>query len=69
MSEMKIAAKMIAPTESTIADVMTDGCDMGIKSLSRYINKYKNADMDSREIANKLILIEDTLERGLRIYL
>ena len=69
MSDMKVRTKMISPSEEKIADVMTDGCDMGIKSLNKYLNQYKRADTDSREIAEKLIKIEDSLERGLRSYL
>ena len=41
--------------DSTIADLMTDGCNMGIKSLRRYLNQYKAADEDSKTIAEKLI--------------
>jgi hypothetical protein len=48
---------------------MTDGCDMGIKSLNKYLNQYKRADADSKEIAERVIKIEDSLEQGLRSYL
>ena len=29
-------------SDATIADLMTDGCDMGVKSLSRYLNQRLN---------------------------
>ena len=70
MSDMKIYAKMMAQnTDSQIADVMTDGCDMGIKSLSKYLNKYKNADQDAKSIAKRLIASEEYLENKIREYL
>ena len=70
MSDMKICAKMLAKeSDSQIADVMTDGCDMGIKSLSRYLNKYKNANEGSKSIAKRLIASEEYLENKIRDYL
>ena len=70
MSDMKICAKLLAKeSDSQIADVMTDGCDMGIKSLSRYLNKYKNANEGSKSIAKRLIASEEYLENKIRDYL
>ena len=57
MSTMKIGASMMAKqSDSKIADLMIDGCDMGIKSLSKYLNKYKNATDDAKNIAKRLIM-------------
>ncbi len=69
MSDMKIYAKMMNPKDATVADVITDGCDMGIKSLSKYLNKYKAADKESKDIANRLISSEEYLCKELRSYL
>ena len=70
MSSMKICAMMMAKeSDKQIADVMTDGCDMGIKSLSKYLNKYKNADESAKKIAKKLIASEEYLENKMRDYL
>ena len=70
MSDMKIYAKMMMhETDSQIADVMTDGCDMGIKSISKYLNKYKNANPDAKSIAKRLIASEEYLEGKMREYL
>ena len=41
-----------------VADIMIDGCNMGIKSISEYINKYCTADEESKKIANNLVKIE-----------
>ncbi|MBO5010606.1 MAG: hypothetical protein J6D20_07925 [Clostridia bacterium] len=69
MSDMKIYAKMMSPKDETVADVITDGCDMGVKSLSKYLNKYKAADKESRDIAKRLIASEEYLSKELRSYL
>ncbi len=70
MSWMKTNV-MLAVKESdhTIADLMTDGCDMGVKSLSRYLNQYAAADESSKDIAKKLIAIEELLSKDMRGYL
>ena len=55
--------------DNTIADLITDGCNMGVKSLSRYLTKYKAADAQSKKIAKELIACESQLAEGLRPYL
>ena len=70
MSSMKICGQMMMKeSDNSIADVMTDGCDMGIKSLSRYLNKYKNADDKAKNIAKRLIASEEYLENKMRSFL
>jgi hypothetical protein len=70
MSDMKICAKlMMKDSDSTIADLMTDGCDMGIKSLHKHMNKYENADERSRSIARRLVASEEYLELKMREFL
>ena len=56
-------------SDHTIADLMTDGCDMGVKSLSRYLNQYKAADERAKDIARRLITLEEDLGKGVRGYL
>ena len=48
---------------------MTDGCNMGVKSLSKYLNKYAAADEKSKDITKKLIALEETLAKDIRGYL
>ena len=55
--------------DETVADLMTDGCDMGVKSLSKYLNKYKAADEKAKDIAKKLISMEAQLSVDMRPYL
>ena len=62
MSWMKTNMKLtMEDSDSIIADLMVDGCDMGVKSLSRYLNQYKAADENSKDIAKRLISMEETL--------
>ena len=45
MSWIKTNVKLaMNDSDATIAELMTDGCDMGIKSLSRYLNQYQASD-------------------------
>lgn len=70
MSWIKTNMKMaVDNSDKTIADLMTDGCDMGVKSLSRYLNQYSAADNNSKDIAKELIKIELDLLTGLREFL
>ena len=70
MSSMKICAAMtVSENDSRIAHLMTDGCDMGIKSLSHYLNKYKYADEAARSIAKRLIASEEYMENKIRGFL
>ena len=70
MSFMKTAMKLsVDDTDATIADLMTDGCNMGVKSLNRYLNQYKAADEVSKDIAKRLINLEEKLTVDIRQYL
>ena len=70
MSWMKTNMKlMINESDNTVADLTVDGCDMGVKSLSKYLNKYKAADEKSKDIAKKLINIEQKLAVDIQKFL
>lgn len=70
MSWMKANMKLsMEPTDATIADLMTDGCNMGVKSLNRYLNQYKAADEVSKDMAKRLINLEEKLAVDIRQYL
>lgn len=70
MSWMKTNMKLgMNDSDATIADLLTDGCDMGIKSLYKYMNQYDDAEKTAKEICEKLIAIEEKLEKDLRKYL
>ncbi|MBR3759628.1 MAG: hypothetical protein IKK47_01350 [Ruminococcus sp.] len=59
----------VDPSDDAVADFITDGCNMGIKSLSRYLNQYKAADEKSKDISKKLIREEDHLSTEVRQFL
>lgn len=70
MSWMKTNVKLVMnESDHTIADLMTDGCNMGVKSLHRYLNQYKAADGKSKDIAKRLINIEEKLTLDIREFL
>lgn len=70
MARMKTECKLaMHPSDSTIAQLMIDGCSMGTTSLSRYLNQYKAADEASKDIAKRLISLEDQLTLELRPFL
>ena len=70
MSWMKTNVKLaVDNSDHTIADLMTDGCNMGVKSLNKYLNKYQAADEYSKDIAKRLINLEEKLAVDIRSYL
>ncbi len=70
MSWLKTNMKMsMEHSDATAADLITDGCNMGIKSLFKYLNQYPAADSRIRALCQKLIKIEEDLRRDLRGYL
>lgn len=70
MSWMKTNFKLsMEPSDSMIADLMTDGCNMGVKSLNKYLNEYEAADEKSKEVTKKLIRLEEDLAKDIRKYL
>ncbi len=70
MSWMKTNMKMsMDNSDAAVADLITDGCNMGVKSLNKYLNQYKAADHKSKDISAKLISIEEKLCSDLEKYL
>ena len=69
MSWMKTNMKLgLEDSDATIADLMTDGCNMGVKSLNRYLNQYKAASERSKDITKRLINLEEKLTVDIRGY-
>ncbi len=70
MSWLKTNVKLaVNESDKTIADLITDGCNMGVKSLNRYLNQYEAADETSKDIAKQLISLEENLAIDIRKYL
>ena len=70
MSWVKTNAKLVMDeSDHTIADLVTDGCNMGVKSLNRYLNQYKAADEKTKNITKKLIRLEEKLTAEVQKFL
>ena len=70
MAWMKTNVKMVMDmADDTAADLLTDGCNMGVKSLTKYLNQYGGADERSRSLAKELIALEEKTAIELRPYL
>ena len=70
MSWMKTNVKLgLEGSDATVADLMTDGCNMGVKSLSKYLNQYRAADEKSKDLTKRLIGLEEQLAVDIRRFL
>lgn len=70
MSWMKTTMMLkLDESDHTIADLMTDGCNMGVKSLNRYLNQYEAADEKAKDITKRLINMEEKLAIDIRCFL
>lgn len=70
MSWLKTNVKLkMNESDRTIAELMTDGCNMGIKYLNSYLNEYKAADKRSKDLAERLIKAEEKLSENMRQFL
>lgn len=56
-------------SDKTVASLMTDGCNMGVKQLGTYKNQYPTADKGAQKLAERLIAEETALAEKLRQYL
>ena len=72
MSRAKTEASLLihgGKRDATVASLMTDGCNMGVKSLSRYLNQYKACSEDAKDTAKRLVSSEERLAKACRAYL
>ena len=70
MSWLKTNMKLgMKDSDATVADLMTDGCNMGVKSLSKYLNQYAAADETSKDLTKRLIGLEEKMSVQMRQYL
>ena len=65
-TEMKM---MMNSDVKEIAKIMMDGCNMGIQSLSKYLNQYKEANQECRKLCQKLIESEFDFMHKVAVYL
>ena len=70
MAHLKSNVKLAADnSDATVADLITDGCNMGIKSLHRYLNQYQAVDKDIKKLAKQIIDVESSLREQICAYL
>lgn len=70
MSWIKTNVKLsMDESDQTIAELMTDGCNMGVKSLNQYLNQYQAADERSKDVTKRLINLEEKLLIDIRQFL
>lgn len=70
MSKMKTNLKLDDEgPDSTAAELVTDGCNMGIKSIYRYLNQYPAAEGKIKKLAKDVAEAEESLVNDLRAYL
>ena len=70
MSWMKTNVRLAGEdSDKVVADLITDGCNMGVKSLHGYLNQYQAADDKAKKIAKETIEAEEKLIKDLREYL
>ena len=65
-SEVKM---MLKGDTKQAASLLTDGCNMGVKSLCEYKNSYKAADEKSVSMCEKLCDIETRMAKDLQCFL
>ena len=59
----------INDSTSHIANLLADGCHMGVKSLTKYKNQYKNADQEAVHITENLIELEMNMYQDLLAFM
>jgi hypothetical protein len=70
MSWLKTNIKLtVNESDDVVADLITEGCNMGVKSLYKYLNKYQAADEKSKDITKRIIGVEEKLTANMRTYL
>ena len=62
-------SEMMNKSDRAIADLITDGCNTGIKSLTKYLNQYVEAGDIIKNITQRLINSEEKLVESMKSYL
>ena len=70
ITQLKNSTRLaIRNDDTTIAYLVAEGCDRGVKSLSRSQNRHCMADPDAIQLSQELIRCQDGLSARLRPYL
>jgi len=60
---------MMECSDENIAALMTDGCNMGVRSIYKYIHEYEAASEESKDIAKQLAKLEEKLINEIKEFL
>lgn len=60
---------MVKGDTAQIGKIMMDGCNMGIESVSKYLNQYKNASGNSRKLAEDIVEASEDFQQNLKQFL
>ena len=65
-TEMKM---MMQDDDKQVAKIMTDGCNMGVKSICGFINQYSGASKSAMKVADDLVKMEEKFRDELKAFL
>ena len=70
MSKGKIRGELLLhPTDAAVAELMIDGCNMDVKQLSHYINRFPDSGSPAVHLAERLVKTEQELADAMRVFL
>lgn len=70
MAQLSTHMKLLVKGDAAqIAKIMMDGCNMGIESVSKYLNQYKNANEESRKLAEDIVEASEDFQQDLKQFL
>ena len=65
-SDMKLDME---DSDRVIANIITKGCDTGIRNLRKYVNEYAASDLAAVDTARKLVTVEENLKDNIAMYM
>ena len=65
-TDMKL---MMEKDSHKIAEILIDGCNMGVKSTTENMHKYSNASSESMNLAKELVEMEQKMSQDLLQFL
>jgi len=60
---------MVQDDDKQVAKIMTDGCNMGVKSICGFMNQYSGASKSSMNLASDLVKMEEKFREELKTFL
>lgn len=59
---------LLHPNNREAAKKMMDGCNMGIQSVSEYVNRYPDAEEKAHDLAKRLIKVEEDFMEEMKAF-